>query len=298
MSTKNFIWYAIPLLFFLILLWLFEPFIYQKLFASTELSTIINKEFKIIAHRGASGHAPENTLASIEKAIVMGAEMIDIDVHLTKDNHIVVIHDELVDRTTNGTGKVHEKTLEEIKALDAGSWFSPIFKNEKVPTLSEVLTLIDGRTQCLIEIKSKEHTIYDGFSKQLVEEIHGHNAMEWTVIQSYEDEYLDLVYDFAPDVKTKKIIMGEDEPHLLSFFIQSKHFVSNRVQHHYLESVNPQFEALSIRRVHKLKARGYKVYTYVVNEREDMLKMLNMGVNGIITDFPDRLHEIKEELHK
>ena len=90
--------------------------------------------------------------------------------------------------------------------------------------------------------------------------------------------------------------MGEDETHLLAFYIQAKSFTDHRNMHEFYNTLNPHYTTLSQRRLFRFKARGYKVYTYVVNERSDMLKMLNMGVDGIITDFPDRLVVIKEEL--
>ena len=93
----------------------------------------------IIAHRGASGYAPENTLASMELAIKLGCDAIELDIHLTKDQQIVVCHDFTVDRTTNGRGEIENLTLEDIKKLDAGSWFSDEFKGEKIPTLEEVI---------------------------------------------------------------------------------------------------------------------------------------------------------------
>src|SRR3712207_5048900 len=110
---------------------------------------------KIMAHRGAAAYAPENTIAAFTKAIEMKADAIELDIHLSKDDHIVVIHDEKVDRTTNGKGLVMEFTLEELKRLDAGSWFNKEFKNEKIPTLREVLELVAYKNIDLnIEIKA------------------------------------------------------------------------------------------------------------------------------------------------
>jgi glycerophosphoryl diester phosphodiesterase len=107
----------------------------------------------IIGHRGAAGLAPENTLASIEKALSLGVDRIEIDIHQTKDNVLVVIHDETLERTTNGKGKIKDLTYREILKYSAGAKFSPACENEKVPTLAEVLDLIDGKSQLLIELK-------------------------------------------------------------------------------------------------------------------------------------------------
>ncbi len=97
---------------------------------------------KIFAHRGSKGTHPENTLASFKEAVRVGSDGIELDVHLTKDGQLVVIHDETVDRTTNGTGEIRNLTLAEIKAMDAGSWFKNDFAGEKIPTLDEVLHLL------------------------------------------------------------------------------------------------------------------------------------------------------------
>ena len=283
---------------FFTVFWLFEPQLYQSIFASTSLEGIKKRDFLIVAHRGGGGLAPENTLASIKKSINTGADMIEVDVHLTKDNEVVIFHDETVNRTTNGEGKVHEMTLAELKELDAGSWFDGAYAGETVPTLDEVLKLIDGQVQCLIEIKSKEHLIYEGFAEKIVDIINANGAKTWSIVQSYEEEYLETAYAYDPEIKIKKIIMGEESSHILSFFIESKEYVTGRNKHHYLETLNPHYSSLSQRRVHKIKARGYKVITYPVNERKEMIKMLNMGVDGIITDYPDRLVKIREELNE
>ena len=109
----------------------------------------------VIAHRGFSGRAPENTLAAISEAIAIGADMAEIDVTLTADDRVVVIHDETLDRTTNGAGRVADHGFDEIRNLDAGSWFAPQFAGEKVPTLEEILDTVKGRILLNVEIKSE-----------------------------------------------------------------------------------------------------------------------------------------------
>ena len=100
---------------------------------------------EVIAHRGAAGYAPENTLAAVKKATELNSDYIEVDVHVSKDGHVIVIHDTSVDRTTNGEGRVNDLTLKQLKKLDAGSWFSKDFKNEKVPTLEEVIQVWDRK---------------------------------------------------------------------------------------------------------------------------------------------------------
>jgi glycerophosphoryl diester phosphodiesterase len=296
MTSRNFIWYALPMMVFLSFMWLYEPWFYQRFIASEKIEKIKKRNFKIVGHKGAAGYAPENTLASIQIAMDLGADMIEIDVHYTKDGEVVVFHDETLERTTNGTGNVHEKTLAELKELDAGSWKSPAFEGEKIPTLGEVIDLIHGKMGCIIDIKTKGHGYYDGFAERIVEIIDDRDAMSWCIIQSYDEQYLEHAYEKDSTIEIKKIMMGEDEAHLLSFYINAKSFTDHRNKHEFFSTLNPHFKSLSQRRIFRFHARGYKVYTYVVNERSDILKMLNMGVDGIITDYPDRVVEIREEL--
>ncbi len=296
MNSRNFIWYALPMMLFLGLSWLYEPWFYQRYIASEKLTTIKKRDFKIVGHKGASGYAPENTIASFERAIELGADAIEIDVHFTKDGEVVVFHDEEVSRTTNGQGKIHEFTLEEVKQLDAGSWFDTEFAGEEVPTLEETLDHIHGKLECIIDIKSKGHMFYEGFAKRIVEIVDEKGAKEWCVIQAYDETYLEEAIEIDSTIQVKKLMMGEDETHLLAFYIQAKGFTDHRNMHEFYNTLNPHFTTLSQRRIFRFKARGYKVFTYVVNERPDMLKMLNMGVDGIITDFPDKMVRIKEQL--
>ncbi len=120
----------------------------------------------VVAHRGASGIAPENTLPAIDKALLAGADFIEIDVQLTRDRQVVLMHDETVDRTTNGKGKIGEMTADQVAGLDAGSWFGAEFTGTKVPLLEEVVAHIGGRTGLLIEIKKKK-----GFNEGIEEEV-------------------------------------------------------------------------------------------------------------------------------
>ncbi|MEQ9298561.1 MAG: glycerophosphodiester phosphodiesterase family protein [Cyclobacteriaceae bacterium] len=278
-------------------LWLLEPIIFQTLFVSTEITEKMKgHEIVNIAHRGASGHAPENTIPAIELAIEMGADMIAIDVHVTKDGEVVVLHDELLDRTTNGTGNVHEMTLADLQELDAGSWFSPEFAGEKIPTLDEALKHINGRAKCLIEMKSKGAVFYEGFAKLVVDVIEDNNAVEWSILESYDEHYLDEAHEYDPRVQIKQILIGEDNTNVFSYFIRTRNLMNTRQKHKYLSAVNPPFHALSERRVYELHSRRLQVFTFLVNEREDLIKVLNMGVDGVITNYPDRLHDIKEEI--
>ncbi|MGB3465593.1 MAG: glycerophosphodiester phosphodiesterase family protein [Cyclobacteriaceae bacterium] len=296
--TKKFLIYSFPILFLFIVLSIFEPWIYQNIFASDDISTLKGKTFKVIAHRGASGYAPENTLSAIEKALELGVDMIDVDVRMTKDERIVLMHDATVDRTTDGTGLVKEMTFDEIRNLDAGIKFDSKFTAEKVPTLREVLDLVDGRAVVLIEIKH-EQDHHEDFAERLVNIIQNErNGYEWCILQSYEADYLEIVHEIDEKIQTKKLLVGEDSAPLIAFYMETKVQLGRATKRdeENLEALNPPYETLSAKRIFRMHARGFKVYTYLVNDEEDMIKMLNAGVDGIITDYPDRLINIRKQI--
>ena len=159
--------------------------------------------------------------------------------------------------------------------------------------------MVHGNADILIDIKSKGHEFYDNFAEIIVDIIdEREDNKEWCIVQSYDQEYLEHAYARDSTIQMKKIMMGEDESMLLSFYLNSKSFMTNRNKHHFFETINPHYSTLSQRRIFRLHAKGYKVHTYVVNEREEMIKMLNMAVDGIITDYPDRLVKVRDEIRK
>ncbi len=297
--TKKFLLYSSPIVILFMTISLFEPWIYRNFITSDQVDDRLKGEhFDIIAHKGASGIAPENTLAAIQLALDMGVDMIEIDVRNTHDEEIVVIHDETLDRTTDGTGLVHDYTLEEIKQLDAGSWFPGAkYVGEKVPTLKEVLDLVNGKCQVLIEIKHMDHPHYHDFAEKLIDVIREEkNGYEWIILQSEEVEYLEAAHEYDDHVQTKKLMIGEDSTPLLAFYIETKMHLGRAKEDDRMKALNPEFHTLSTRRVFRMHARGFQVYTYSPNTEEDMIKMLHMGVDGIITDYPDILVKIRKDI--
>ena len=296
--TKKFLLYSSPILIIFLCMAIFEPWIYLNLVVSGQIdSDLKGKKFDVIAHKGASGTTPENTLAAFKKALELGVDMIEMDVRLTKDEKIVVFHDETLDRTTNGGGAVVDYTLEEIKELDAGSWFDPAYRDEKIPTLKEALDLINGKCKVLIEIKHEEHPHFEDFAEKLIDVIRKEkNGYDWIILQSYEAEYLEAAHEYDDHVQTKKLMIGEDSAPLISFYVETKLHLGRAKEDDRMKALNPEYHTLSTRRVFRMHARGFEVYTYAVNNREDMIKMLHMGVDGIITDRPDILMQVKKEI--
>lgn len=301
--TKKFLLYSTPFFLLFAALSLFEPHLYRSFFASTSTKRLAGKEFTVIAHKGASGIAPENTMAAFKKALELGVDQIELDVRHTKDEEVIVFHDQTLDRVAMDTlgnpvtGDVHDYTLDQIKQFDVGTWFDSKFSEERIPTLKEVLDFVDGRCKVLIEIKHMDHPHYHDFAEKLVEIVlEEKNGEDWIILQSYEPKYLDEVHELDPLIETKALIVGEDSAPLLAFYIETRIHMGRATESNRMKAINPQWEALSPRRVFQMHAKGYEVHAYPVNERDDMIKMLNAGVDGIITDFPDRAIQLRKEV--
>lgn len=174
--------------------------------AEVELLRSRTGHIAISAHRGAKGYAPENTMAAFRRAAELGADSVELDVHLTADDHIVVIHDEALDRTTNGTGYVRDHTWDEIRALDAGSWFAPDFAGERVPLLAEVLAWAREAAMPLsIEIKRPTPAFgrppYPDFPRRVLELVREHRL---TDVLFHSDDHASVleIKRLAPEFPT------------------------------------------------------------------------------------------------
>ena len=156
-------------------------------------------EFMNIAHRGASSYAPENTFAAYDKALAMGVHQIELDVHFTSDDHLIVIHDDTVDRTTNGSGPVAEHTLAELRTLDAGSWFGLQYAGERIRTLGEVLEHYKGRHHFHIEIKARD---VPGLATRTIDMVRGYGLTDDVTITSFWKPWVDESRAYAPEIST------------------------------------------------------------------------------------------------
>lgn len=307
--------YAMPFLLLFVGLSLFEPYLYRNIFASTSVEPLKGKEFMIIAHKGAAKQAPENTIAAIQRALDLRVDMIEIDVRHTLDEELIVFHDQNLDRVARDTvghhvtGDVHDFTLEELKQFDVGSWFATPYADQRIPTLKEVLDLVyehnaefDDDVVVLCEIKHMDHPHYHDFAEKMVEVIKSEpNGEDWIFVQSYENEYLEDIHELDSLVQTKQLMIGEDSPPLIAFYLETRIHLGHAKESNRMKALNPEWKTLSPRRIFRMHARGYEVYTYSdqadeLVTRDDMLKMLNAGVDGIITDNPETLLEIREEI--
>ncbi len=233
---------------------------------------------KIFAHRGSSGTHPENTLAAFRAAAALPIDGVEIDVHLTKDGEVVVIHDEKINRTTNGKGYVKDMTLEELQQYDAGSWFSEEWGGERVPTLDEVLEIYEGTSHRLnIEIKSDIFP-YDGLVEKVLTIANNRGMADRLLLSSFNHEdvrhicretevksamlasqiYVDI-YDYARVIGTKQVHV----------------------------SLPGAFRKMTTDALIK----GAIVYVYTVNKLEYAEQLKQIGIHGIFTDYPERMLE-------
>jgi glycerophosphoryl diester phosphodiesterase len=222
----------------------------------------------IIGHRGAMGHAPENTLLSIRKAIELGADWIEIDVY-SVNGQLLVIHDDTVDRTTNGKGPLNAYSFAELRALDAG-------EGEQIPTLQEVLTTVKGKTGLNIELKGKG----SGAAVAKLLSTLPDSEMTSILVSSFQMDELLYVSQFDRSIKIG-VLAGNE----LNSAFEWAHRLGAYSVHLSNKTVTQQL-------VDQAHRAGLKLYVYTVNETEHMQRLKDMGVDGVFSNFPDRVLSI------
>lgn len=244
----------------------------------------------IIAHRGASGLAPENTLIAFEKAIEIGVDRIEMDLRQSIDGEVVVIHDKTIRRTTNGWGSVRKLSLKKLQKYSAGSWFHHSFSGEKIPTFREVLELVDGRTKLLLEIKEGS-PYHHNIERNILDLINEFNAHDWCIVQSFNDKVLQN-FRKLPNLNSDVQKLFEAFIPVAPFYGGSRFSYKKIKSYSFAEEVNINYKyvnPLVVRKVHQI---GKRVNVWTVNEERNLIKYVNMGVDGIITDYPDRLRKV------
>jgi glycerophosphoryl diester phosphodiesterase len=229
-----------------------------------------------IAHRGASGRFPENTLRAFGAAIDAGAQMCELDVQLTADGAVVVIHDETLERTTDGRGAVRSLTLTQLKRLDAGIRFGAEFAGERIPTLEEVMALADGRCGLNIEIKSA------GLERRVCDLIVERRALATAMISSFDWDALAVVRHL--EARARLGLLGSQWPaRLVGAAFELK-----------AESINPRADIVTEDLCIAAHERNLSVYAWTVDEPGEMRRLIAFGVDGIMTNFPERLREVTD----
>lgn len=241
------------------------------------------KGFTVLGHRGAMGHAPENTMPSFYKAIELKATMFELDIHMSRDGELVVIHDAIVDRTTSGTGKVSEMTWDEIRQLDAGSWFGPEFRKVRVPRLEDVFDEVGDRIQINVEIKAGDE-LYEAIVEKLARLIKEKDLAEQVVISSFHPQYLIEARSLLPEIQIGLIYSKPRED-----------AVGEAVAAGW-QALHPHVSQVTKELVDKAHSRGLIVRAWNPNEIEPMRMMIEAGVDGVGTDYPDRLRALAEEM--
>jgi glycerophosphoryl diester phosphodiesterase len=230
----------------------------------------------VYAHRGASAYAPENTLAAFKKAVALGADGIELDVQLTKDNNLVIIHDYELQRVSNGKGMVKDKTLSELKELDFGSKFGKEYKDEKIPNLEEVLELIQGWNGILnVEIKSAPQFTNEGVEEKVIEVLRRYNYINKTIISSFNHLTLLKIKEIDADVTTA-ILYDEqmEEPWTYAKYLGTA-------------AIHPSGYSLTPEIVKECHKENVKVNVWTLNKEQEMNLAIKAGVDGIITNYPD-----------
>ena len=237
----------------------------------------------VIAHRGSSSAAPENTLASLAAAVHDRADMVEVDVQRTADGVLVLMHDPRLDRTTDarsrlgeGRNLLGEKSYEDVARLDAGSWFSPAFAGERVPRLRDALHLLAAaRTGLQLELKRPE--LYPGVVEQLAAELASVRGRIPLLVQSFHEPSLAALRQEAPWLELG--LLGRPHTRRLPELAG------------WLQQVNPQHRRLDRRYVEAVHAAGLRCLPWTVDRPSSMRRMLDLGVDGVITDHPARLRD-------
>jgi len=232
----------------------------------------------IVAHRGCSFQYPENTLAAFRAAIAAGAHMVELDVNLSLDRQPVVIHDENVDRTTDGSGPVQAHTADQLNRLDAGSWFDPQFSSEKIPTLEQVLEALKGRIGVNIEIKPEAfeaHEPKDAVERQVWELVRAKGIQDDVLVSSFEWQALERMRNLDSDIALGLLSDMPANDSLFHWYRRVRGF-----------SWHPDYRVLTPSQVKALHNMGARVFPYAVDGKIDIPGMLSMGVDGLILDDP------------
>ena len=248
-------------------------------------------DFTVIAHRGASAYYPENTLASFEGAIALGADMVEFDVQLTSDKEVVVFHDEKISRCSDGRGRIADYTLADLKKLDIGSWFGKDFRGARVPTLQEVLDICKGRIAVNIEIKKEAvgKTFFGGVEEKCLKIVERSGMKDHAVYSSFDPRAVmhlkEIDSTAAVAVLFEKKIYGARLP-------------SNIVDSLGADAFNCAASELNAKWLSDVRSKKIPVNIYTVNDARNMKKYLRAGVNGIFTNKPDVLLKALTDIKK
>jgi len=241
-----------------------------------------SKPFELVAHRGDKTTAPENTLAAFRRACEVECEAIELDVHLTRDGELVVIHDGTLDRTTSGSGQVADQTLAEVRRLEAGSWFSPEFEGEPVPTLAEAIAAVAGLRILVVEIKDPPRDS-DRVEQAVLSDLRNGELLEASLVISFDWQSVENVRRLAP--ATNVSLLGINGPALLE---AARQRATGRM--------SLLHTACTEGLVSAAREAGVWVNAWTVNNEEEMRRLVALGVDSIASDRPADMAEWRKRL--
>jgi len=233
--------------------------------------------FKRVAHRGASGAYPENTRVALIKAIESRADMIELDCQMTKDGHVVVFHDETLERTAGVRGTVRASTLAQLKALDLGRWKGKAHAGERILTLEEAIAIVRGAADLCLEIKSRRD-LPSGIELKMLFTLSHFDYLDRAVFSSFDYWCLARLREFAPEAKIA-VLFGD----------HSEQDPFDAVKNVGASALHVQKDLASRGILEQAWELGIDVFVWTVNEATDIETFASMGVQGLISDFPDRL---------
>jgi glycerophosphoryl diester phosphodiesterase len=233
----------------------------------------------VIAHRGDSAHRPENTLASFASALELGATVVELDVQLTADGHVVVLHDPTLDRTTTGRGDVRRMTLAEVRAVSAGypERFGTAYAGERVPTLAEALGLLRGRARALVEIKTESGTddAQGGIEARVAEEVRRADMAGEAALISFDQRAVVRLRELAPDVTRGRLFGRTSADGILAAAREAG-----------CELVMPHKSQLSDALVERVRSAELKLATWVVDDPDELKRLARFGLYGVGSNRP------------
>jgi glycerophosphoryl diester phosphodiesterase len=239
----------------------------------------------IFAHRGASSHAPENTLAAFQLAIEQGATAIELDVQLTADQEVVVFHDLTLDRTTNGHGKLKEHNLSDLKRLNASLGFEPAYQNERIPTLADVFDKLPRDIFINIELKNL-NSPFDPLPEITAGLISGFHSEERVLISSFNPAALRKFQRSLPGIPCGRLLYSTGMIRLYELLP----FLSAKFQ-----SIHLPYSILSRSTIRTFQERGLKVFAYTLNHPQDIINAVSLGIDGFFTDDPAFANRLLEQ---
>ncbi|WP_163536988.1 glycerophosphodiester phosphodiesterase family protein [Gracilibacillus sp. YIM 98692] len=245
-------------------------------FINNPVESVVTLEgVKTIAHRGASDQAPENTMSAFQKGVDYGADFIEVDVHVTKDDELVIIHDLTVNRTSNGKGKVKDLTLEEIKQLDVGSHFHADYKEERIITLNELLEELHDKVGIVIDIKYPE--LYIGIEEKVANIVKDYPNSQ-IFIQSFDFESMKKISYLLPNVEVGLLVSRKQHPISTNEWDEISEYMSY---------IGYNIKLLRERIVSEAHQRDLKVLTWTLKKKPQLNKAIYLGVDSIVTDYND-----------